>query len=215
MNKIEFLPYPEVPCLNGKAEKLVVFLHGLGSDGDDLIALAPYFQKDLPNAHFISPHGVQAYDMAPFGRQWFSLQDRNPEVIINLARENAIYAGQIIQKKQSELGVNNKDTIIIGFSQGTMMGMYLTLIQEEPFGAMIGYSGRLIPPLEVKNTKTPVCLVHGLDDQIVPVSEIDKLAEFCQLHNIKCETLVIPNLAHSIDASGIIFATKFLNENLQ
>ena len=226
MKNFEFLPYPEIES-DGDAEKLIVFLHGVGSDGHDLISLVPFFEEELKsadpnsdtpspfhNTHFISPHGIQAYDMAPFGRQWFSLMNRASNVIIDLVRTNAPALGELIKNKQNALGLSNKDTILIGFSQGTMIGIYLTLIQEEPYAAMIGFSGRFIPPEKILNKDTPICLVHGEDDEVVDAIESDKMANFFTKEGIKCEKLVVPNLTHSIDATGIRFASRFLNKYL-
>jgi len=208
------MTYPEIKPLEEKANKLMVMMHGVGSDGNDLISLVPFMQNQLPEYYFISPNGVEPYDMAPFGRQWFSLIDRTPETIIGLVEKNAPKALEIIQMKQKELGLTNADTVLFGFSQGTMMGIYLTLTQEEPFAATIGFSGRLIPPAYLKNTKTPICLIHGRDDDVVPVSESEKMAEYFDVHNISNQILVVPNLTHSIDASGIKFALKFLNNGV-
>jgi phospholipase/carboxylesterase len=204
------LPYPEVNSINQPAEKLVVFIHGLGSDGNDLIGLTPFMQKDLPDCHFISPHGIEAYDMAPFGRQWFSLIDRDPKTVIHLAGINTPLLSEIIKEKQVELSISNKDTIIIGFSQGTMIGIYLTLIQEEPFYAMVGFSGRLIPPPYCMNKITPICLIHGERDEVVGAEELDNCVEYLSSNNIPLDILKIPNLAHTIDAKGIDFAIKFI-----
>ncbi len=202
--------YPEIKALNDKPTKLMVFLHGVGSDGNDLISLVPYIQKPLTEYQFISPHGIEPYDMAPFGRQWFSLQDRSPKTIINLAKNNASKVQEQIYVKQKELGIDNKNTVLFGFSQGTMMGVYLTLIQAEPYKAMIGFSGRLIPPETLKNTSTPFCIVHGEEDDIVEANESIKLAEYCKQNSIEHKLLIIPNLTHSIDGSGIEFALDFL-----
>ena len=150
--------------------------------------------------------------MAPFGRQWFSLQDRTPKTIIKLAQDNAPKVQEQINLKQKELGIENKDTVLFGFSQGTMMGVYLTLTQDKPFKAMIGFSGRLIPPSPLKNTSTPICIVHGSDDDVVDANESIKLAEYCKENNIKHKLLLIPNLTHSIDGEGMEFALKFLNK---
>ena len=204
--------YPEIKALNDKPTKLMVFLHGVGSDGNDLISLVPYIQKSLKEYHFVSPHGIESYDMAPFGRQWFSLQDRTPQTIIKLAQDNAPKVQEQIALKQKELGIDNENTVLFGFSQGTMMGVYLTLTQETPFKAMIGFSGRLIPPLSLKNTSTPICIVHGMDDDIVEASQSEELAEYCKENNIEHKLLLIPNLTHSIDGEGMEFALKFLNK---
>lgn len=214
MIKPEILPYPEVPS-EDKAQKLVVFLHGYGSDGNDLISLTPFFNIKLNHAHYISPHGVEPCEMAPYGRQWFSLNDRSPEVVKERAGENAKHIMSIIKEKQMELHLTNKDTILIGFSQGTMMGAYLTLIQDEPFAALVAYSGRLIPPPEVKNKNTPICIVHGMDDDLVRMEESEYMAEFLDKEGVTNEVKMIKNLHHSIDAAGIKFATEFLNKHIK
>lgn len=211
---LEILSYPETNALLSPAQKLVVFLHGLGSDGNDLISLAPMFQKSWQDCHFISPHGVEEYDMAPFGRQWFSLRDRSDSVMLSMASKAAPYVRKIISDKQQELGIGNKDTIIIGFSQGAMMGIYLTLIQEsnDPFFCTIGYSGRLIPPQIVTNKSTPILIIHGEDDDIVPASEADIMYSFFQKNQIISQKMIVPNLMHSIDYSGIRYAIDFVSK---
>lgn len=206
----ENLSYPEVQPINGNADKLVVFIHGLGSDGHDLIGLVPFMQKDLPNCHFISPHGVEAFDMAPFGRQWFSLNDRDPIIVKNLLTQNVPLLAKIIKDKQRQLNLTNKDTVIIGFSQGTMIGLYLNLIQNEPFACMVGFSGRLITPSECINTETPICLIHGQEDDIVNISEMQIIADYLTKYNISHKTYEIPNLAHSIDHRAINLAIEFI-----
>lgn len=205
------IPYPELPAKSKTPEKLVVFLHGLGSDGNDLISLAPFFQKDKPNWHFISPNGVEAFDMAPFGRQWFSLNDRSEQSLKQLSAESMPFLSKIISDKQAELGLINSDTIIIGFSQGTMMGISLTLQQKEPFYAMVGFSGRLIIPDGEINKKTPFCLIHGAEDDVVPASETKRSEDYFKSKGIPCQAHILSGLAHSIDLRGIEIATKFLS----
>jgi len=204
--------YPEVKALNHKSNKLMVFLHGLGSDGHDLISIVPYMQQSLRDYHFVSPHGIESYDMASFGRQWFSLQDRTPDTIIKRAMENASKVQEKITLKQQEFHIKNENTVLFGFSQGMMMGVYLTLIQDEPFKAMLGFSGMLIPPYKLNNTSTPICIIHGSDDEIVEANRSIQLAEYCKNNHIKHELLLIPNLMHSINNIGIEFALRFLSK---
>ena len=68
------------PLAGGKPRKLVILLHGLGADGNDLIGLQQYWGRLLPEAEFISPNAPFPCDMAPYGYQWFSVQDRTPDV---------------------------------------------------------------------------------------------------------------------------------------
>lgn len=210
MNNNELKIMPEVKSLNTSAKKLIVLLHGLGSDGNDLISLVPYMNQQLPDCYFISPHGVEPYDMAPYGRQWFSLNDRDPLKLSKLVANNINLLENIIQEKQLELNLTNKDTIIIGFSQGTMVGLYLTLIQQTPFAGMVGFSGALVPPMECINKSTPICLVHGEEDEVVDISEMTNISKYLDKKNIVNSSYQIPNLAHSIDNNGMKIAVDFI-----
>ena len=215
MKNLEILPYPEIKPITDTAKRLVVFLHGLGSDGHDLISLAPLMQDALPDCHFISPHAVQPFDMAPYGRQWFSLNNRTLEKMQQLIIPSAELLTKIIVDKQQQLNLTNCETIIIGFSQGTMIGLYLTLMQAQPFASMIGFSGKLINPAACLNKKTPICLIHGDADEVVDISEMSNIVDYLAKHNIKYSSLTVPNLTHSIDASGIEYALKFISDSTE
>ncbi|AFC70246.1 hydrolase [Rickettsia amblyommatis] len=207
----KYLEYPEVESKEQPPKKLVVLLHGVGSDGHDLIGLVPYIKNYLPNCHFISPHGIEAYDMMPYGRQWFSLQDRSPHIMAKLIANNISKVEDIIKQKQDALNLTNKDTIIIGFSQGTMIGLYLTLVQKEPFFCTIGFSGALIPPMEVNNKLTPICLIHGALDEVVGVSEMYNASNYLSKLHIEHSGHKLTSLAHSIDGRGLEIAINFIN----
>jgi phospholipase/carboxylesterase len=206
------MSYSELKATVTPAKKLVVMLHGVGSYGDDLIALAPIMSHKLPECHFFSPNGIEAYDMAAFGYQWFSLRDRSWPVLMPQIAKNTILLQNIIKQKQQELDLTNAQTILLGFSQGTMMASYLTLAESASYYAMIGFSGRLAHPEIIKNTNTPICLIHGKEDQVVPYQESEKFQQYATLHNINCQLKIVSNLAHSIDMSGIEFAINFLKK---
>lgn len=205
--------YPEVKQISDIPKKLVVLLHGVGSDGNDMISLVPFMQYALPDCYFIAPHGIEPFDMAPVGHQWFSLNDRSPSTIQRLIPISARSLASIIAEKQLALSLTNKDTIIIGFSQGTMLGLYLTLTTNEHFACMIGFSGALVPPARVINNMTPICLIHGKEDNVLGISEMQVICDYLESNKIKHSSLVVPNLAHSIDASGIKYAIKFIQNN--
>jgi phospholipase/carboxylesterase len=212
MTKHKISDYPEINPLAQTAKKLMVFLHGVGSDGNDLIGLVPFIQKDLSDFHFISPNGIEKYDMAPFGYQWFSLIDRTESVIMKQVQRNAPLVFKIIEDKQKQLGLSNSDTFIFGFSQGAMLGNYLALTADEGYAGMLSFSGRLLLPEVIKNKTTPFCLVHGKDDSVVDCRETEKLANYLAKEDINHQQLIIPNLDHSIDGRGLDFATKFIEK---
>lgn len=207
------LIHPEVYSTTLPAKKLVILLHGLGSNGHDLIKLVPYIKDDLPDCHFVALHGIEPYDMASHGRQWFSLQDRTPYVMKRLLGSNIAAVTELIKQKQIGLNFTNKDTIIIGFSQGAMMGIYLTLIQEEPFLCTVGFSGLLVAPSQCINTVTPICLVHGMLDTVVSVNAMDHAAQYLADHNVPYSLHKLDNLAHLIDHRGLSIAVEFIKKS--
>lgn len=206
------LSFSEVKPLHQPTDKLVILLHGVGSDCNDLISLVPYIQNSLPNYHFISLNGIEAYDMAPYGRQWFSLQDRSKETITKLVEKNSVMVSELIVELQKELSFSNKNTILLGFSQGTMMSIYLTLAASDPYFATIAFSGRLVAPINIVNDDTPICIIHGKNDDVVDVAEAEIMQNYLTTNNILNDKLLIDNLSHSIDDKGLKFAINFLNK---
>jgi phospholipase/carboxylesterase len=212
MNNLENYIYYDCEPLQVPCKKLIIMLHGLGSNGEDLTTLIPLMQSELPDYFFCSPDAIEDYDMAPFGKQWFSVKDRSPEVIMEKVRKNQPIIEHLISVKQKQLSLTNRDTILLGFSQGTMVASYLTLNAKEPFAAMIGFSGRMLPPyVEQINSDTPICLIHGMQDDVVLAQESQDFASYCHKHGIACDLALIPNLRHSIDHAGVKFALEFLH----
>lgn len=204
----------EQKSLSGNVKTLMVMLHGLGSNGDDLFSLVSYLAPKLLDTYFYSPDGIEACDMVPYGYQWFSLQDRSPHKITSELERVIPIISQKIEDKATSLGLTKKDVILFGFSQGTMVSLSLALMAQEEYKAVLGFSGRLFLPAKVTNTKTPICLVHGAEDDVVPVESISHAKEALEKLSIRIVDLTVPNLVHSIDLKGLEFAIKFLKDIL-
>ena len=115
------------PASGGKPSRLVVLLHGLGADGNDLIGLAPYWASLLPEAEFLSPNAPFPCDMAPYGYQWFSAQDRSPAAVLAGVRAAAPMLDAFIDEALAERGLGDGELALVGFSQGTMMSLFVGL----------------------------------------------------------------------------------------
>lgn len=195
-------------------KKLMIMLHGVGSDGDDLMSLSPFFEKELSDIDFFSPNGIEKCDFAPFGYQWFSLQNRDPHAMIAELRKNAPKVDKMIIDKAAEYGVGKKDIILLGFSQGTMMSLYLALTSDEKYSSVIGFSGAFFPLENPKNIDTPICLIHGDSDEVLPYGNLNYAYE--TLINFGCKNIekhLIKNLSHSIDIEGLKIAIDFMKKN--
>ena len=193
-------------------KNLIIFLHGLGSNGDDLISLAPFMQKKLPEHFaFVSPNGLESYhDM---GYQWFSLEDRSEEAVFGeLSRiENRV--NYYIDQKLDQFSLTEEQVFLVGFSQGTMTSLHVGLGRQKPFAGIVGFSGALMcPQSHVFHNKTPVCLIHGMYDDIVPFAAMKSASERLTSQSIHCETYAIGNLMHSINERGLDYAVNFIQK---
>ena len=205
---------PSFPPQSGKAPKqVVIFLHGLGADGDDLIGLAPYFAQILPEAEFLSPHAPYPCDMAPFGRQWFSLQDRSPDAM--LAGLEAVrpvldsYLDAVLESR----GLTETDLALVGFSQGTMLSLHCAPRRANPIASLVGFSGLLAAPdrlLDELTARPPVLLVHGEEDPVVAFDFMALAARALEALGVSVETQARPGLGHSIDDEGLARSIGFV-----
>jgi len=203
---------------SGKARQLVVLLHGYGSNGDDLISLAPFFAQALPEAEFLSPNAPFPCEMSPFGFQWFGLEDRTPEMLLGGAQ----LAGQILDRfldaELAKRGLTDRDLALIGFSQGTMMSLHVGLRRPQTIGGILGFSGSLIgtPTLAAEIKSRPaVFLVHGTADQVVPHGALAEAERALKGLGVPVETESRPGLAHSIDQAGAQKGALFLRRCFQ
>nr|WP_123692854.1 alpha/beta fold hydrolase [Stella humosa] len=203
------------PAAGGPAREVVVFLHGLGADGNDLIGLAPYFAQALPHAAFAAPDAPFPCDMAPYGYQWFSLQDRSPAMMLAGVQAAAPLLDAYIDDLLAKLGLGADRLALVGFSQGTMMALHVAPRRAEAVAGVVGYSGRLLAaaslPADVRS-RPPVLLIHGDADQIVPFDSLELSANALKAAGIAVTAERRPGLGHSIDEPGIAQAIAFLTE---
>jgi len=205
------------PRTGGKPKSLVVLLHGLGADGNDLIGLAPHWAPLLPETEFLSPHAPFPCDMAPYGRQWFSLQDRNPARVLAAVRAAATILDGFLDDALAERGLDAGRLALVGFSQGTMMSLHVGLRRPASVAGILGFSGRLLGPeflAEELRSKPPVFLVHGNADELVPFESLALAKSALEEHGVPVETLARPGLGHGIDDTGLSRGGQFLRRVL-
>ena len=201
------------PRAGGKPRHLVVLLHGYGSDGNDLIGLAPHWAEVLPDTEFLSPHAPFPCEMGPFGRQWFSFEDRTPEAILAGTKAAANILDAFLDGALAARGLTDRDLALVGFSQGTMMALYVALRRPQAVAAVVGYSGALVGAetlaAEIR-ARPPVLLVHGDADTMVPVSELARASAALKEAGVPVTVELRPGLPHSIDERGLTLGGRFI-----
>ena len=172
MTRIASLDGPEVPAAAGAPKSLVVLLHGYGSNGEDLIGLAPYWQSALPDTHFISPNAPEPCPGAPGGYQWWALTSLSPQAREAGVRQAAPALNAFIDAQLARFDLAEDRLALVGFSQGTMMALHVGPRRERPLAGIVGFSGMLADPEALASemaTKPPVLLVHGDADPTLQI----------------------------------------------
>jgi phospholipase/carboxylesterase len=205
------------PVAGGKPTRLVILLHGLGADGNDLIGLQQYWGRLLPEAEFVSPNAPFPCDMAPYGYQWFSVQDRTPAAVLAGVRAAAPMLDAYITDELQTRGLDESDAALVGFSQGTMMSLFVGLRRAKPLAGILGYSGRLIAPellASEMRSKPPMLLIHGTADPVVPFDSLATAETALKTAGVAVETLACVGVEHSIDPEGLQRGGAFLRQVL-
>ena len=203
------------PLAGAKPRRLVILLHGLGADGDDLIGLGRVWAPSLPDALFLSPNAPFPCDLSPYGYQWFSVEDRSEERTLAGVRAAAPFLDAFIDEALEENGLSAGDLALVGFSQGTMMALYVGLRRKESVAGILGYSGRLVAPQLLASelgARPSVFLVHGTEDPLLPFASLGEAERALSALEVPVETLACPGLGHGIDEQGLAKGGAFLKQ---
>ena len=209
---------PRQPPRSGKPQKLVILAHGYGSNGNDLIGLAPYFARALPDAVFVSPNAPEPVPGYQGGYQWFPLSRLDPQTTAAGVRGAAPALDRFIDAELKRYALPASACALVGFSQGTMMSLHVGLRRPEPLGAVIGFSGMLAAPdalgAEIKS-RPPVLLLHGDSDEMLPPMLTERAAEVLRQHGVKTRMHIAQGVGHGIDQTGLSHAARFLLESFK
>lgn len=193
--------------------RLVVLLHGYGADGNDLIDLGRFWQALLPDAAFIAPHAPEPLPFAGFGgRQWFALSERTPAEYRIGAEAARPVLDRFLDIVLAEFALKDDALALFGFSQGAMMALQCGLRRNRPPAALLAYSG-LLPGadrLQGVQTESPVLIVHGEDDDVVPSYHAGMAHNALSGAGVETDLHELPGLGHSIDDRGVTLGGRFL-----
>lgn len=205
------------PRAGGRPRQLVVFLHGYGADGNDLIAIGRTWQAILPQAAFVSPHAPEPCGMAPVGRQWFALTFRDPQERWKGVNAAAPVLERFLDAELARHRLSGNALALVGFSQGTMMALHVGLRRAVAPAAVVGYSGALVLPGETPEAirsavraRPPVLLVHGESDDLIPAQALFLAAQGLATLGVPVEWHLSPGIGHGIDNEGLRHGGEFL-----
>ena len=203
------------PAAGGAPRQLVVFLHGYGADGNDLIGLGHEWARALPHAAFVSPHAPEPCAGAPMGRQWFNLTFRDASELVRGVKHATPSLDAFLHAELKRHNLPAHSLALVGFSQGTMMALGVGLKRQPAPAAIVGYSGALatIEALPRQPGSAPaILLVHGDMDELIPVDAMFMAREQLAQAGLAVEWHVAQGIGHGIDAQGLHLGGAFLKQ---
>lgn len=207
---------PRLKPASGVAKQLVVLLHGYGADGNDLIDLGATWQELLPDAAFVSPHAPEPCGMAPVGRQWWELTFRDPDERWRGVNKAEPDLNHFLDQELARLGLAPEKLALVGFSQGAMMALHVGLRRAVMPAAIVAYSGQLVGAEHIKTDakgKPPILIVHGDQDNIVPVTSMFEALAALGKAEIPAQWHLSAGIAHGIDPEGLRHGGEFIAQN--
>jgi phospholipase/carboxylesterase len=211
---------PRLAPKSGNARQLVVFLHGYGADGNDLIDIGRAWAAQLPDAAFVSPHAPRPCGQSPMGREWFPLTFRDPNERWTGVNEAAPMLNAFLDAELKRHELPPSALALVGFSQGTMMSLHVGLRRAVVPAAIVGYSGMLVVPEDIEPdqfmaqivAKPPVLLVHGDQDELIPVQALMHASQSLAAMDVPVQWHVSPGVGHGIDQEGLRHGGAFLRK---
>jgi phospholipase/carboxylesterase len=203
------------PAAGGAPKQLVVFVHGYGADGNDLIGLGREWARLLPHAAFVSPHAPEPCGMAPMGRQWFDLTFRDPGEMMRGVKKARPNLDAFLDAELTRLSLTPQALALVGFSQGTMVALASGLRRTPSPAAIVGYSGALVDVealTERAGAAPAILLVHGDMDDVIPIDAMLIAREQLAQAGLAVEWHVASGIGHGIDPDGLRLGGAFLKQ---
>ena len=205
---------------SGEDSSLVIFLHGYGADGADLLGLADSLSQHLPDTVFVAPNAPEQCTGNPMGFQWFPIPwiDGSSEEESERGMTQAVEdLNAYIDATMEEEGVSEAETILVGFSQGTMMALHIAPRRADQFAGVVAFSGRLLRPellADEAKSKPPVVLIHGDQYDVVPPISMPEAGDALQEAGFPVYGHVMKGTGHGIAPDGLGVALSFIGQQL-
>ena len=205
------------PEENAEIKNAIILLHGYGGDGKDISMLTYNWKRHLPNTVFICPNGHETCPINPSGFQWFDLSNDDPKYILKESIKAEKKLNKFINEVKEEFNLKNNRICLSGFSQGCMMSINLSLISNQEYCCLVGFSGKIINQKDLnlrKRTSTKTLLIHGDMDQVVEPNYMLEAKDFFIRNNVQIETHLIKNCDHNIPIEASSVALKYILKNI-
>ncbi len=160
------------PKIKSDNPPLLILLHGVGSNEDDLFS----FANQLPD-QFLVVSARAPFTITEGSYKWYEINFSNGKPTINKeeAEKSRILLNQYIEQLKTEYAIKGNNVYLCGFSQGAIMSFSIGLTNPKSIKGIIALSGRMldeINPLIAKSTEFldfQALVIHGTQDDVLPI----------------------------------------------
>ncbi len=205
------------PLSKKKPKNAVILCHGYGGDGKDISILASYWKAHMPDTLFVCPDAPEKCAASPTGFQWFDLMDQTREQILSKSLVAEMKLNKLIDEVKKKNDLSSNEIVIGGFSQGCMLSLQTGIKRKDKINSIVGYSGRIIDTKHLEKniiSRPNIILMHGDDDQIVPIDSLLEAKDFFSKNNYEIETKIFKNCEHRIPTEGSSLGLRFIKKHL-
>jgi phospholipase/carboxylesterase len=207
--------------VSGETRSVVVFLHGYGANGADLLGLADPLSEHLPDTLFVAPDAPESVAGMPNGFQWFPIPwiDNSSEEESERGMAQAVIdLNAYLDALMVDEDVLPEQVVLFGFSQGTMMALHVAARREDEVAGVVAIAGRLLAPESLADevvSRPPILLIHGDQDDVVPPESLPQAAEALQEAGwVDVFAHIMKGTAHGIAPDGLSVALAFMRDKL-
>ncbi|OYZ38648.1 MAG: hypothetical protein B7Y25_00015 [Alphaproteobacteria bacterium 16-39-46] len=201
------------PAAGHDLKTCVILLHGLGSNGENLMDLGRCWHTHLPETAFFAPNAPFPYEMGPSfeeGYQWFKFDSQHPSYIDQGIQKALPYLSRYVDEILDAFSLSPQKIVLAGFSQGAMMALAFGLQCRQEIGGILAYSGGLFGSVIPSPIYPSLCLIHGEEDVVVPPRVFLESKRFLKDQKIPFQSHLLKNLSHTIDERGIDIGLTFI-----
>jgi len=203
----------------------VIWLHGLGADGNDFAPIVPELRLgNAPAVRFVFPHApVQPVTIngGMAMRAWYDI--RNADLAQREDAQGILQSQDAVRsliQRENQRGIATGNIVLAGFSQGCAMTLQTGLRLPERLAGLVALSGYLplAESLQAEfspaNKETPIFMAHGTQDPVVPLQRAQKSCQLLQEMGYSVDWKTYP-MPHSVCLEEVNDIAAFLKQVLR
>lgn len=220
MNK-NTLNYHNIPARSGKADSLLVFLHGYGDSGRGILSLSAEFANLFPDTGFYAPDASFLCAHIPNGFKWFGvpwIDQINEKEMVKETSLSIGYINDFLDFISEKENIAPAKIFLFGFSQGAGMSLYIGPRRPEKFGGILAFSGMILGTDDLSQnivTRPPIFIAHGTEDNIVAFANFNKIKRTFETLNFDhIDSYIMQDAPHTITPRALSHAQNFMHKHL-